>query len=134
MAKTCSKPRKKRFCDFSPMHTGPEWDRIVHKSFLYFSKPDRAAFVPKIMTFNKKLIFKTFHKCQENCHILHSNWDSKLTKSDLSYEHRETLLKFSFHNMLWYIEDKIWCKKVATGHNWYNKFSHFQYFLLNKDV
>ena len=34
-------------------------------------------------------------------------------------------------NMLWYIEDKIWCKKVATGHNWCNRFSHFQYFLLN---
>ena len=56
-------------------------NEIVHKLFPCFSKFDRAGFAPKIMIFNKKNIFKAFQKCQENCHILHSNWVSELTDS-----------------------------------------------------
>ena len=39
------------------MHTGPEWDGIVHELFLYFYKPDESAFVVKFMILNTKFIF-----------------------------------------------------------------------------
>ena len=124
----------KLFFFFREGHTGPEWHGIVHKLFLYLSEPDRAQLGPPSMIFNQELISKAFHKCQENCQILVNSWVLKLTSSDLSYKDPKCPLKFNLYDILWYIESKIWCKEVATGHNWYNKFSDFQYFLLNKDL
>ena len=84
---------------FSTGHSGPERYRIVHKSFLYLSKPDRAGLGPLSMIFNQDLIFKAFHKCQEYCHILFNNWVSKLTQSDISYKDPKCPLKFNLHDM-----------------------------------